>query len=99
MAIYYRKAITSAIEPSSPALGDIWNKVLTDTYQPFIWLKRWIPLRGGGNIVVEVNPDAYYLTVAIQESEPDGFPGLVWIKESRLQAYLHIFGWITYAGA
>ena len=98
MAIYYRKVTTSATEPSSPALGDIWNKILTDTYQPFMWLKQWIPLHGGGNVVAEVNPDMHYVTVAVQETEPAGFPGLVWIRESALQAFLFVYGWIIYAG-
>ena len=99
MAIYYRKMTTSADEPAAPALGDFWNKVLANGYQQYVWLKQWIPTMAGGNVIAESNADIHYITVVIQEAEPDGQIGWLWIKESLLQAYLNVFNWIPFAGA
>lgn len=104
MGIEYRKIEVSATEPTSPQLGNGWIKVIaSSTYQEFIYLNSlWIPSFGGGTFITETDADEHYRTVIIQESKPNNIirTGWLWIKESKNQAYLYLFGsYIPYAGA
>jgi hypothetical protein len=87
----YAKITTSAAEPASPSYGDIWNVPLESaTYQPYMWIGTWVPMRGGGAYKAETNLDIFRLNVVVQEVRPDNIiqTGWVWVKVSLAQAFL-----------
>jgi hypothetical protein len=90
MAIYYM-AITNTIQPS-PGLGAICiiPVVGATTYQPYIWLGKWVAMAGGGVVVDETDTDTHYINVIVQEARPDGIckSGNIWIKPSTMTAKL-----------
>lgn len=90
MAIYYRPIVINNTPPSSPGLGQIWHKLIGDSYQPFIWLGAWITLPGGGVPADDSNADTLYANVIVQEQRPDGVAqaGWIWVKQSTMSAYL-----------
>lgn len=90
MAIYYRAIIVGVAEPAAPGLGVIWIVPVSSSYQPYIWLGRWVELPGGGIAVDETKADTHYINVVVQEARPDGIAkaGWIWIQPSLKTAKL-----------
>jgi hypothetical protein len=101
MSIHFQTITRGVTPPTSPKLGDLWDKPLEDKYQEYMWLSKWVPTIGGGNATDETLSDDLKIKIIVQEAPPfqEIKNGGLWVKESILQASLYLGGFIPWIGA